>query len=402
MFKTFFVLNFFDLKLILFDGKAHHTLKPFTWTRPVADMRLGAFTIAEKWAHHTKLPFHFLTSSYLQSKYPISIAETYLYVSGNVLPFSELVDVVLNLNSQEVLRSKNGNLIAFKCNQLLTEAQFEAVLQNYQSITTPLEIIQLSYPEYFIKHNAQEIYNDFQSLMANVTSQNLSQTNTVLGNQIWVAEGVQAECCTFNTQTGPIIIGENAQIMEGSHLRGPVAIGENAVVKMGSKIYGGTTIGPYCTVGSEVKNSIFWGYSNKGHDGYIGDSMIGAWCNLGAGTSNSNMKNNLKSVKLWDYSEKKYRDTQFPFCGLMMGDFSMSAIHTAFNTGTVVGVGANIINPDFSLKFIPDFSWGNSEYVLEKALSTLEILWNRKKIELDSVNKLIFSHIFNHTKEFRK
>jgi len=234
----------------------------------------------------------------------------------------------------------------------------------------------------------------------------LSNTNTLLGEAIFIEEGAEAECSTFNSLNGPIYIGKNSQVWEGSHIRGSFALCENSQVKMGTKIYGQTTIGPFCRVGGEINNAVIWGYSSKGHEGYLGNAVIGQWCNIGADSNNSNLKNNYAEVKLWDYEKESFRKTGLQFCGLIMADHAKCGINTMFNTGTVAGVSANIFGPGFPRNFIPDFAWGGAQgfetYALNKMFDTAEKVYERRGLPFDAQEKAILTKVFELTQTHRR
>ena len=247
---------------------------------------------------------------------------------------------------------------------------------------------------------------DFTLLTAGRTSAKISATNTILGSNFFAEEGATAECATFNTLDGPIYLAKNSQVMEGSHIRGSFALGEHSQVKMGAKIYGATTIGPHCRVGGEVNNSILFAYSSKGHEGFLGNSVLGEWCNIGADTNNSNMKNNYSEVRLWDYAKQSFRKTGLQFCGLIMADHAKCGINTMFNTGTVVGVSANVFGAGYPRNFIPDFAWGGSQglevYPLVKVFETAERVYERRNRVFNEVEKNILTHIFEQTQAYRR
>ena len=266
----------------------------------------------------------------------------------------------------------------------------------------------LNYVEDIFIHAEAEIISDVEIAQQTGSFQDISGTNSVVGapGQVYLEEGVKMECCILNVENGPIYIAKGAHVMEGSLLRGPLTIGQGSVIKMGAKIYGKTSIGPWCKVGGEVSNSVILGYSNKGHDGYMGNSVIGEWCNWGADTNSSNLKNNYTHVKLWDYSTERFRATDQQFAGLIMGDHSKTGINTMFNTGTVVGVSANIFGSGFPRNFIPSFSWGGANgyktYQVVKAIETAEAVKKRRKLSLSDIEKTILEHLFKHTMRYRK
>jgi UDP-N-acetylglucosamine diphosphorylase/glucosamine-1-phosphate N-acetyltransferase len=304
---------------------------------------------------------------------------------------------------------KDGELIVAK----LDNKQFEVLMEDdeieelagYEVGDVKLLKINNLWDIYKINEEALKL--DFQLLTKGKTSQPISATNQVLGKEnIFIEEGATVECATLNAQTGPIYIGKNAQIMEGAMVRGPLAMCENAVLKMGAKIYGATTLGPYCKVGGEVNNSVFFGYSNKGHDGFLGNSVIGEWCNLGADSNNSNLKNNYTEVKLWNYKTEKFEKTGQQFCGLIMGDHSKCGINTMFNTGTVVGVSANIFGSGFPRNFVPSFAWGGasgySTFKTDKAFETAEAMMARRGKEFETIDRVIMLKVFEDTAKYRR
>lgn len=384
----------------LFDDKSWLSLRPLTFTRPVADLRVGILTIAEKWAKHLNVDFGYHTQDYLQEKFPAKAAQ--LFINGAVCPNDELLDLVNALNDGEVL-VKNGLVIAFNTTNFTYN--LEHVLRELKPITFQRDFTHIQYPEDIFKGNHTELVADFALLTKGKTSSKLSNTNTFLGDHIFVEEGAEAECSTFNSLQGPIYLGRNAQIWEGCHIRGSFALCDNSQVKMGAKIYGQTTIGPYSRVGGEINNAVIWGYSSKGHEGYLGNSVMGQWCNIGADSNNSNLKNNYSDVKLWDYNDQAFRKTGLQFCGLIMADHAKCAINTMFNTGTVVGVSANIFGAGFPRNFIPDFAWGGAQgfdvYSLNKMLETAKLVFERRNMELNDVEVKILNEIYERTKEFR-
>lgn len=307
-----------------------------------------------------------------------------------------------DLQEGEVLLQDNF-IIAYKINggEIHDLSQASGLRPvNYKGTFT-----RIRFPEDIFRNNDLQLRADFSLLTEGRTSGKLSTTNVVLGDEIFVEEGVTAECTTFNTLTGPVYLGRNSQVWEGSHIRGSFALGENSRVKMGTKIYGQTTIGPFSTVGGEINNAVIWGYSSKGHEGYLGNSVMGQWCNIGADTNNSNLKNNYAEVKLWDYECQEFRKTGLQFCGLIMADHVKCGINTMFNTGTVVGVSANVFGAGYPKNFIPDFAWGGSQgfevYSLEKMFETAEKVFERKNVQFNQIEKDILASIFEITSNYR-
>jgi UDP-N-acetylglucosamine diphosphorylase/glucosamine-1-phosphate N-acetyltransferase len=393
------------MTIILFDDESRESLFPLTFTRPVADLRLGILKISEKWQHYFNAPVSYKTAEYLQIKFPFQISNFNLFINGSILPNDDLAEKIDFLLEGEVL-IKDHTVIAYKLNSgSAVSFKIEDIVQlkqlNYNG-----DFIKINYPEDIFKLNDAALRADFKMLTKGRTSANLSSTNVVLGEDIFVEEGVEAECCSFNTKNGPIYLGENSQVWEGTHVRGALALCNDSQIKMSAKIYGATTIGPFSRVGGEINNAVFWGYSSKGHDGYIGNAVVGEWCNFGADSNNSNLKNNYAEVKLWDYNSERFRRTGMQFCGLIMADHAKCAINTMFNTGTVAGVSANIFGAGFPRNFIPDFAWGGPQgfevYSLNKMFNTAEEVYKRRNRLFDQVEKDILTEIFNNTNKFRR
>ena len=383
----------------LFDDKSWLSLRPLTFTRPVADLRVGILTIAEKWAKYLDTDFGFVTQEYLSAKY--ALANSHLYINGSICPDEGLLEAVVKLKDGQVLYADDV-VIAYSTN---TFFDFQDAFDRFERISYTANFVKIDYPEHIFGYNDIELQKDYALLTKGRTSAKLSGTNTILGENIFVEEGAEAECSTFNTLQGPIYLGKNSQVWEGSHIRGSFALCNDSQVKMGTKIYGKTTIGPYCRVGGEINNAVIWGNSSKGHEGYLGNSVLGQWCNIGADSNNSNLKNNYAEVRLWDYDEENFRKTGLQFCGLVMADHSKCAINTMFNTGTVVGVSANVFGAGFPRNFIPDFAWGGAQgfdiYALNKMLDTAALVFERRNKVLDKVEQDILSHVFEITKPYR-
>jgi len=384
------------MNIILFDDQYTDNLLPFTYTRPVCEMRVGILTIKEKW--ETLLSsednhISHLTRDYLKEKFACNNSQDSYFINGALFPTSELLSSIKKLKIGKGLISGN-KFIAVRSDNFNINNDSSIEFVGYDG-----EADFLNYPwEVFVK-NERELTNDFEFLTKGRKSQLLSSTNQVIGMQnIFLEEGAKVECSIINASTGPVYIGKNAEVMEGCMIRGPFALNESAVLKMGAKIYGATTIGQGCKVGGEVSNSVFIANSNKAHDGFLGNSVIGEWCNLGADTNTSNLKNNYSNVKAWSYRERKMIDTGLLFCGLMMGDHSKCGINTMFNTGTVVGVSANIFGAAFPDKFVPSFTWGgtadSAKFLLEKATSLAKIVMQRRGIQMTSADSNILTEVF--------
>ena len=383
----------------LFDDKSWFSLRPLTFTRPVANLRIGILTIAEKWGKHLNANFGYLTQPYLTNKF--QLANSNLFINGSICPDEELLEAVEKLKDGQVLHAADI-VIAYHASSVIN---YHEALNNLERVAYLSSYVKIDFPEQIFGFNDIELQKDFRLLTKGKTSARLSGTNTVLGDHIFVEEGATAECSTFNTLQGPIYLGKNSSVWEGCHIRGSFALCNDSQVKMGAKIYGKTTIGPFSRVGGEINNAVIWGYSSKGHEGYLGNSVMGQWCNIGADSNNSNLKNNYGEVRLWDYEKENFRKTGLQFCGLIMADHAKCAINTMFNTGTVAGVSANIFGAGFPRNFIPDFAWGGAHgfdiYALDKMLQTAALVYERRDLTLDETEKEIIAHIFELTKEYR-
>ncbi|WP_267406866.1 MULTISPECIES: GlmU family protein [unclassified Chryseobacterium] len=384
------------MQLVFSDAQYWEDFLPLTFTRPVAEMRCGILTFSERWQKildNTEISF--FTETYLQDKFAEPEKKESLFLVTNFLPTETVIQQIKDLKQGEALVYED-ELVAAKINM----DGFS--LNQIEKMTDIKEdLIFFKKPTDLFTHNKEAIDFDFELLTKDRISQELSSTNGFLGNQkdLFIEEGAQVEFSTLNTKTGKIYIGKNAEVMEGCHLRGPIALGEESKFNLGSKIYGATTIGPQCKVGGEVNNIIIFGYSSKGHDGFIGNSVIGEWCNFGADSNSSNMKNNYGHVKLWNYRTKAFEDTGLQFAGLIMGDHSKTAINTQLNTGTVVGVASNIFKEGFPPNLIENFSWGgfkgDEKFKLDKAYEVAERAMARRNVALTDKDKAIMKHIFD-------
>lgn len=390
------------MNYILFDGPSRNNLLPFTYTRPVADIRVGILTIREKWEHYLGMTTTTITEDYLSDKYPMVEMEENVLINSSFLPNSELAEMVKSLEENQAI-FKNEDVIAF----FAKDAQQDINFENFDAIEYDDEILKIEHTWDIFSKNGQAIEEDFELLTRGRRSQPIPSSNNVIsGQNIFIEKGAKLEFTILNASSGPIYIGKDAEIMEGSIIRGPFALCDHATVKLGAKIYGPTTVGPHSRVGGEVNNSVIFGYSNKGHDGFLGNSVLGEWCNLGADTNNSNLKNNYAEVRLWDYNTETFAKTGLQFCGLMMGDHSKCGINTMFNTGTVVGVSANIFGSGFPRNFVPSFSWGGNSgfttYLTNKAFEVAEVVMSRRDVELTDEDKAILEHVFENTKKYRR
>lgn len=380
------------MNIILFDGVEWGNLRPLTLTKPVAELRMGILTFKERWEKLLEGNYGYLTQEYLAVKYPIQISSQNLYINPAFFPSEDLVQTIQDLKLGETLFYKEEIVAFFGLHEDFINKDFKQTKSILHGIIHIEQLWDL------FTHNDHAISFDFDLLTKGRISQPISSTNGIRGEKIFLEEGAVVEYAILNSLEGPIYIGKNAEIMEGSMIRGSLALCEGAKLNLGTKIYSGTTIGPYCKVGGEINNSILMGYSNKGHDGFLGNSVLGEWCNLGADTNNSNLKNNYSSISIWNYSLENYINTNLQFCGLFMGDHSKSAINTQFNTGTVVGVASNIFESGFPPKFIPSFSWGGGKksviFEIDKAFEAAEKMMERRKKVLTDGDKNILTTIF--------
>jgi len=390
------------MNYILFDGPARNNLLPFTFTRPVADIRIGILTIREKWESFLDTTTTTVTEDYLSEKYPMVEMEKNIMINASYLPNLQLVEMVKDLNENQAI-FKDEDVIAFFAKEGEENIDFET----FNAIEFSGDCLKIENTWDIFSKNEEAIQEDFSLLTKGRTSRPIPSSNNIIAPEnIFVEEGAKLEFTTLNATKGPIYIGKNAEIMEGSVIRGPLALCNNATLKLSSKIYGPTTVGPYSKVGGEVNNSVIFGYSNKGHDGFLGNSVLGEWCNLGADTNNSNLKNNYAEVRLWDYQTGGFAKTGLQFCGLMMGDHSKCGINTMFNTGTVIGVSANIFGSGFPRNFVPSFSWGGNSgfttYLTKKAFEVAKVVMSRRDIEFSEEDKAILEHVFEETKKYRR
>ncbi len=389
------------MNYILFDGPRRNALLPFTYTRPVADIRIGILTIREKWETYLGSTTTTITEDYLSDKYPMVETEQNILINASYLPTEELTDLIKNLKENQAIL-KGEDIIAFYAADTQEEIDFDT----YEIIDFEGECLTLENTWDIFAKNDAALRADFVLLTEGRDSEPIPKSvNVIAPENIFIEEGAKMEFVTLNASTGPIYIGRNAEIMEGSVIRGPFSLGEEAQVKLATKIYGATTVGPHCRVGGEVNNSVMMGYSNKGHDGFLGNSVLGEWCNIGADSNNSNLKNNYEEVKLWSYETERFEKTGLQFCGLMMGDHSKCGINTMFNTGTVVGVSANIFGSGFPRNFVPSFAWGGASgfmtYLPKKALEVARVVMSRRHVELSEEDVKIMEHLFEETKKYR-
>jgi len=392
------------MKIVLIDlSENWQDLLPLTYTRPISELRIGILTISQKWQRYLSLQSTYLTEKYLQVKYKFEPDEENFVINSTVLPNKELVEQIKLLTIGEALY-KDDIFIAAKMKAEHINRDIDNSVFSIKFYKSKLSVISKLW--HLFKLNDEQIENDFNLITIGRDSQKISNTNVVFDeSRIFIEQGARVEASILNPKDGYIYIGEHAEIMEGSIVRGSLAMCEHSVLKMGAKIYGPTTLGPYSKVGGEVNNSIFIGYSNKAHDGFLGNSVLGEWCNIGADSNNSNLKNNYEQVKLWNYRQERFVSTGEQFCGLFMTDHSKCGINTMFNTGTVVGVSCNIFGADFPRKFIPSFSWGGyhgfDEYKFDKAISTAKRVMARRHKHITDADLKILEHIYRISSKFR-
>lgn len=383
------------MNIIFFDEKEWKRFRPLTLNKPVSELRMGIFSFRERWGKLIDGQFSHFTEKYLSEKFPSKIENHNIFLNPAYFPNEYLLDSILNLKEGESFWV-NGNLAAANCS--LEDFENRNFSEN-KTKKSKKEVLHIAFLWDLFMHNDHAIKYDFDMVTKGRQSQPIPETNGVSSREnIFLEEGAIVEYSVLNAKAGPVYIGKDAEIMEGSLIRGSLALCEGAKLNMGSKIYPGTTVGPYCKVGGEVNNSVLMGYTNKGHDGFLGNSVLGEWCNLGADTNNSNLKNNYSQIKIWDYETRNYINTGLQFCGLMMGDYSKSAINTQFNTGTAVGICANVFDPGFPPKFVPSFSWGggvdSTRFELEKAYEAVEKMMERRKKMLKKEEKEILEYIY--------
>jgi len=390
------------MNYILFDESSVRTnLLPLTFMRPVGDIRIGILTIREKWEKMLNSKTSTLTDAYLSRKFPILKEDVNILINGSILPNEEIIGLVKNLKPHQTIVS-NDSIIALHITAEELEKLGDSSHDGIEEIDVKEGPFKLNNTYDIFSNNGQAIEDDFKLLTAGRKSQPLSSTNTVIGNgKVFIEKGASVECTVLNTTNGPIYIGEEAEVMEGAVIRGPFALCAHAQVKMSAKIYGPTTVGPYSRVGGEINNSVIFGFSNKAHDGFLGHSVIAEWCNIGADSNTSNLKNTYDEVRLWNYQKHTFVSTSLQFCGLIMGDHSKCGIDTMFNTGTVVGVNVNVFGAGFQRNFIPSFTWGgtgrHADYNLQKALEVAEAVFKRRNISFDETEKQLLSDVYRMT-----
>ncbi len=389
------------MNYILSDGPQRTSLLPFTFTRPVAEIRIGILTIKEKWEKYLDTSVSYLTEKYLSEKYPMVDVEDNIIIIASFLPSQQLLKAIQDLKQGEAIFLEE-KAVAYRTKN--AKEEFDSSM--YTVVNYTEDIFSVDFTWDIFSKNGEALQADFDLITKGRKSAPISDTNRLIAPEnIFLEEGAKVEHSILNASKGPIYIGRNAEIWEGCLVRGALALCENAVVKMGAKMYGPTTIGPYGKVCGEVNNSVIFGYSSKGHDGYLGNAVLGEWCNIGADSNNSNLKNNYAKVRLWNYATEKFDHTGLQFCGLMMGDHSKTAINTMLNTGTVIGVNSNIYVPGFPRNFVPSFSWGGASgfttYMPKKAFEAAEVMMARRGVAFDEKEARILEHVFELTKKWR-
>ena len=390
------------MNYILFDESIVRTnLLPLAFMRPVADIRVGILTIREKWEKYLGVKTSSLTDGYLSQKFPIIKEDNNILINGSVCPDAAMVKAIETLQHDQTL-AYDDTIIAIRVTAKDLDAPGESSSEGIEEIVLKKAPLKINHTWEVFAKNDLALREDFSLITKGRKSQPLSDTNHVFGaKNIFIEKGARVECAILNATDGPIYIGADANVMEGAMLRGPVAVCEGTQIKMGAKIYGASTFGPECRIGGEVNNSVFFGYGNKAHDGFVGHSVISEWCNLGADTNTSNLKNTYDEIRVWSYGKMTFINTHLQFCGLIMGDHSKSSIDSMFNTGSVVGINANIFGSGFSRNFIPSFSWGStaghSVYDLNKAIEVAAAVYKRRNKVFDETEENLLRSVHNLT-----
>ena len=395
--------------VVLFDAPVRSHLLPLTYSRPVGDLRVGTLTIAEKWHHHLGMPVSFLTQDYLQDLFPLEYGDLNLLINGNIIPTAEIVALILDLAPGEAY-VQHGELVAACLDRAAVRALAEdedfGDVEAFEINEQPL--LRISRPADIFTHNATVLREDFALITAGRDSAPVSPTNTIIGppENLFLEPGARMEACIINVEQGPVYLGKDSVVLEGSMLRGPLSVGEGAVIKMGAKIYGGTTLGPGVKVGGEINNVVFQANSNKGHDGFLGNAVVGEWCNIGADTNASNLRNDYGEVRVWDYVAERFAKTGLQFHGLVMADHAKIGINTMLNTGTVIGFAANVFGEGFPRTFIPSFAWGGAggyqTFRIDKAMETAERMMQRRGKTFGEQDKALFAAVFEQSEKYRK
>lgn len=395
------------MNYILFDNRENwFNLLPLTFTRPVSGLRAGILTIREKWNKYLGQSCSYLTTTYLQEKYPCERDSVNLLINSSLIPDPALLKALGSLTPGTGLFSGKA-LMAVCLEEDKLPDSFDNDLQIKRQVSYTNDFLSIRYPWDLFRLNGDLLSKDFELITRGRQSHTISSTNKLLGEeQIFAEEGASLEHVTLNATTGPVYLGRQTEIMEGTAIRGPFALCDQSTVKLNAKIYGPTTIGPGSKVGGEINNSVILGYTNKAHDGFLGNSVLGEWCNIGADSNNSNLKNNYSEVRLWNYLQETFINTGLQFCGLIMGDHTKCGINTMFNTGTVVGVSANVFGTGFLRNFVPSFSWGGvsgfSTYTIDKALEVASLVMSRRDVDFNETERKILETVFQMTAKYRR
>jgi UDP-N-acetylglucosamine diphosphorylase/glucosamine-1-phosphate N-acetyltransferase len=383
------------MNIILFDDpQTRNDLLPLTWTRPVSGIRMGILTIAEKWEKHLKAKVSFQCEPYLASRYPLITTSDNYWIHGGLCPTPAFVAKLSTLNDGDAIR-QGSRILALRTSTGQRPATVKGTMHDFNDDITVVDKLWKIF-----QYNGKELRADFTLITAGRMSATVNDKGTVVYNEgnVFIEEGVTIKAAILNAEPGPIYLGVNSQVQEGAVIRGPFCLGEGSIINMGGKMRGDTTIGPDCKVGGEISNSVLFAHSNKAHDGFLGNSVLGEWCNLGADTNTSNMKNTYDTVRLWNSGQSSFESTGLTFCGLIMGDHSKAGINTMFNTGTVVGVNANVYGAGYPPNHVPSFSWGlDTTYILDKAVATADRAMRRRQSHLSDADRKILEHIFRHT-----
>lgn len=388
-------------------------LLPLTFAKPVSHLLIGIDTIKEKWERHLEMPVQTATKAHLTTAFPFELEESNTLINSAFVPTAQLVATIRDLSEGEVL-SYRGIFLATKTSSKTAQVFCDTIAEGdaikisdfgNREVTFDFSCHHLANPSDIFSRNDDILRQDFDEITKGIKTTEFSKQVLLCGDEIYIHPEAKLSHCVLNAESGPIYIGKNAEIMDGALVRGPFALGESSTIKMGAKIYGATSIGQHCKIGGEVSNSIVNDFSNKGHDGFLGNSVIGSWCNLGADTNTSNLKNNYSLIKVWDYISGDFVQTELQFHGLIMGDHSKSSINTMFNTGTVVGMCANVFDAGFPAKFVPSFSWGGRSRVhtfkLEKAFEAAEAMMSRRKVDFTETDREIFRFVSDHDQKYR-
>ncbi|WP_405376682.1 GlmU family protein [Nonlabens sp. Asnod3-A02] len=389
------------MNFILADFNKHQALLPFTYTRPTCEIRCGIITLREKWEKQLGESVSFQTEDYLQAKYPLVETDDNVVIAGNVFATASLCKAIKALKPQQKLLAGDA-IIAYRVKDLHTPT-----IELEQVLFLEEEVDAINFTWDIFSKNGKALEADYDLITQGRKSQPIPATvQSINEDRIFIEEGAKLQFAILNASTGSIYIGKNAEVMEGSIIRGAFALCNNSATKLGTKVYGPTTVGPHSKIGGEVSNSVIFGYSNKGHEGFLGNSVLGEWCNIGADSNTSNLKNNYAEVKLWNYETSRFAKTGLQFCGLMMGDHSKCGINTMFNTGTVIGVSANIYGAGYPRNFIPSFNWGgpqgNMTYKTNKAYEVADVVMKRRGLSLEQIDIDILDQVFEKTAQYRK